>query len=279
MTAAEELSQEAKASGAGGSRKDRPHIVRLAVANGVATVSLDSPRNRNALSRQLVDELTQHMQWAATSDDVRVIVLTHTGNTFCAGADMAEAVEHGMERATRALLALLRLVIELPKPVIAVVHGHVRAGGVGIIGACDLAVASDESTFAFSESLLGLAPAIISLTTRTRLTDRDAARKYLTGATFDGAEASRCGLITHSAPSAELTQLVSGLLAECNRVSPKACARPNGCSTRRWSNKSTDNGPELVALSARLFASDEAREGMTAFRERRPPSWAISTHN
>ncbi|MGH3508335.1 MAG: enoyl-CoA hydratase-related protein, partial [Nocardioidaceae bacterium] len=155
-------------------------LVRLAVSAPVATITLDSPANRNALSRRLVSELRDHLQAADRSDDVRVIVLTHTGSTFCAGADLAEAVEVGMEEGTRSLLALLRHVTELSTPVAAVVRGHVRAGGLGLVGACDLAIVTEDATFAFTEALLGLTPAIISLTTRGKLGERDAARLYLT---------------------------------------------------------------------------------------------------
>ena len=248
-------------------------LVHLELAGPVATVTLDSPANRNALSRRLVSELTGHLRAADRADEVRVIVLTHTGTTFCAGADLAEAVQVGMEQATRALLALLRLVVELPTPVLAVIRGHVRAGGVGLVGACDLAISSEDSTFAFSEALLGLTPAIISLTTRSRLTDRDAARKYLTGATFGGREAARAGLVTDAVPSEQLDEAVTALLSDLRRVSPQGLRETKALLNRPLLERIGKDGESLVAQSARLFASEEAREGMTAFRERRAPRW------
>ncbi|MBA3309822.1 MAG: enoyl-CoA hydratase family protein [Nocardioidaceae bacterium] len=248
-------------------------LVRLDVQRHVATITLDSPHNRNALSRRLVAELTDHLHEAAGSDGVRVIVLTHSGGTFCAGADLTEAVAGGMERGTSALLALLQTVAALSKPVVAVVRGHVRAGGLGLVGACDVALASEASTFAFNESLLGLAPAIISLTTRSRLAERDVARKCLTGVTFDGVEAARSGLVTQVVPVEELDAALAALVAEFGKVSPQGLRETKALLNRPLLERMEVDGPGLVALSARLFSTEEAREGMTAFRERRPASW------
>lgn len=248
-------------------------LVHLSVEASVATVTLDSPHNRNALSHRLVDELMSHLATADVSDDVRVVVLTHTGGTFCAGADLSEAVSEGMERGTRALLALLRAVVTSAKPVVAVVRGHVRAGGMGLVGACDLALVSDESSFAFTEALLGLAPAIISLTTRGRLGDRDAARLYLSSTTFDGRAAAAYGLASESVPAEQLDALLAGRLAELARVSPQGLRETKSLLNRPLLASMDVDGDRLVELSARLFASAEAREGMSAFRERREPWW------
>jgi enoyl-CoA hydratase len=249
-------------------------LVHLSVDRQVATVTLDSPANRNALSKQLVAELTVHLQ-AAADGGVRVIVLTNTGGTFCAGADLDEAIELGMESGTRALLGLLRLVLSLATPVVAVVRGHVRAGGVGLVGACDLALAESASTFAFTEARLGLAPAIISLTTRSRLQDRDAAVKLLTGQTFDAAEAHRSGLVTSAVSAEELDGVLAETLDGLRAVSPQGLRETKALLNRPVLAHMDEYGDELVALSARLFASEEAREGMTAFRERRTPSWVV----
>ena len=250
-------------------------LVHLDVTGGIATITLDSPSNRNALSRRLVSELTSHLDAAATSDAVRVIVLTHTGGTFCAGADLSEAVEHGMEEGTRSLLALLRRFVALPTPVVAVVDGHCRAGGVGLVGACDVVVAGTPSTFAFTESLLGLAPAIISLTTRTRLSDRDAADKYLSGTVFGAEEAARIGLVTRAAEDGGLEAAVDATLAGLLAASPQGLRETKALLNAPLLATIESEGDALVALSARLFSSEEAREGMTAFKERRKPRWAL----
>lgn len=249
-------------------------LVHYEERDAVGVITLDSPTNRNALSQQLVRELTEHLRTADHSDRVRAVLLTHTGTTFCAGADLREAVELGMEEGTRTLLRLLRTVLDLSTPVVAVVRGHVRAGGVGLVGACDIAVSSTDATYAFSEALLGLTPAIISLTTRTRMGERDAAHKYLTGATFDGAEAARSGLVTTAVPADELDATVADLERRFQKVSPQGLRETKALLTAPMRAAIAEEGEALVALSARLFASEEAREGMTAFRERRAPRWA-----
>lgn len=252
---------------------DDRELVHLDIDGYVATITLDSPHNRNALSRRLVEELLAHLATADSAPEVRVVVLRHTGGTFCAGADLAEAVEEGMTRGTRALLELLAAVVSLTKPVVALVRGHVRAGGLGLVGACDLGLASDESTFGFAEVRLGLTPAIISLTTRSRLTDRDASRLYLTGEVFGGAAASTYGIVTTSVPEVELDGVLEEVLAEFRQVSPQGLRETKALLNATVLADIERHGERLIELSARLFASAEAQEGMRAFRERRPPAW------
>jgi enoyl-CoA hydratase len=249
-------------------------LVHYAVDRAIATVTLDSPGNRNALSRKLVDELSAHLAAAAADGAVRAVVLTHTGTTFCAGADLKEAAtEGGPEQGTARMLALLRAIVDLPKPVLARVDGNVRAGGLGLVGACDLAVAGPSASFAFTEVRLGLAPAIISLTTLGRMTERAAARYYLTGETFDAATAAATGLITAAVDdvNAEIAALSDALRA----CSPQGLAETKPLITRATLAAFTLQAEQVQAQSARLFASAEAREGMTAFLQRRPPSWAV----
>ena len=248
-------------------------LVHLVVADGVATVTLDSPHNRNALSRQLVAELSDRLGSAGESPDVRAIVLTHTGTTFCAGADLSEASTGPMTGTASALLALLRLIVDLPRPVIARIHGNVRAGGVGLLGACDIVVAGPGSTFAISEARLGLAAAVISVTVLPRLDARSAARYYLTGEAFDAAEAQRIGLVTVAADDAE--SAVATLLADVRTASPQGLFESKRLANRSVREAIERYGEEMVELSARLFASEEAHEGMTAFLERRPPRWSV----
>ncbi|MFF3275629.1 enoyl-CoA hydratase family protein [Streptomyces chrestomyceticus] len=259
-------------------------LVRHAHERGVTTLTLDSPHNRNALSRRLVAELHASLAAAAASDDTRAVLLTHTGTTFCAGADLSEATEEaGKTEETAAgtgasasgplgLVRLLRAVIELPKPVVAKVTGHVRAGGLGLLGACDLSVAGPGASFAFTEARLGLAPAVISMPLLPRMDPRAAARYYLTGERFDAAEAARTGLVTLAAedPDAALEPVLAGL----RKGSPQGLAASKALVTAEVLRVFDRDTAALADTSARLFASDEAREGMTAFLQRREPSWA-----
>ncbi|WP_432006848.1 enoyl-CoA hydratase family protein [Streptomyces parvus] len=232
---------------------------------GIATLTLDSPANRNALSAALVGELRDALADCAADDTVRAVVLNHTGSTFCAGADLTAPPD------PEAFVGLMREIVALPKPVVARVTGHVRAGGLGLLAACDIAVAGEASSFALTESRLGLAPAVISLTLLPRVDRTAANRYYLTGERFDAAEAARIGLVTVAAEDVEkgLAPVLDGL----RRASPQGLAASKELVTATVLRSFDQYAEDLIARSAALFASDEAREGMTAFLERRDPAW------
>ncbi|OKI10011.1 enoyl-CoA hydratase [Streptomyces sp. CB02923] len=255
---------------------DAAPLVRHAHDRGVTVLTLDSPHNRNALSRRLVGELHAALEAAAGSADTRAVLLTHTGTTFCAGADLAEATgaadgEAAAVSGPLGLARLLRAVIELPKPVVAEVTGHVRAGGLGLLGACDLSVAGPDATFAFTEARLGLAPAVISMPLLPRMDPRAAARYYLTGERFGAAEAARTGLVTLAAD--DTGTALAPLLAGLRKGSPQGLAASKALVTAEVLRTFDRDTAALADTSARLFASEEAREGMTAFFQRREPSW------
>jgi enoyl-CoA hydratase len=248
-------------------------VVHYAADRAIATVTLDSPTNRNALSARLVGQLRESLAAAAADPSVRAVVLSHTGSVFCAGADLKEqSAEGGPEQGTRRMLQLLRAIVELPKPVIARLDGAVRAGGLGIVGACDIALAGPNASFAFTEVRLGLAPGIISLTTLGRMTERAASRYYLTGEIFRADVAAASGLVSAAVEDldAELATLTDALWA----CSPQGLAETKRITTRRLLAAFAEGGVDMQELSARLFASDEAREGMLAFLEKRAPRWA-----
>ncbi|GBG40006.1 enoyl-CoA hydratase family protein [Mycobacterium montefiorense] len=246
------------------------------VAGPFARLTLNSPHNRNALSTTLVSQLHQGLQDAAADPAVRVVVLGHAGGTFCAGADLSEAsggspLEMASARA-REMTALLRAIVSSPLPVIAAVNGHVRAGGFGLVGACDIAVAGPRSTFALTEARIGVAPSIISLTLLPKLSARAAARYYLTGETFDAGVAAEIGLVTMAADDVDAA--VAKLVADIGRGSPQGLAASKALTTSAVLDGFDRDAQRLAEESARLFVSDEAREGMLAFLQKRPPSWA-----
>jgi enoyl-CoA hydratase len=236
-------------------------------ARGIETLSLDSPATRNALSASLVAELADALTECGKDADVRAIVLTHTGNTFCAGADLRDPPP------PEALVALLRQIVDVPKPVVARVTGHVRAGGLGLLAACDMAAASAGSTFAFTEVRIGVAPAVISLPLLPRTDPRALARYYLTGERFDATEATRVGLLTTAAE--DVDEALEPILDGLRRSAPEALAETKRLLTARVLETFDRDAADLTALSARLFASAQAREGMTAFLERRDPAWVV----
>ncbi|MFF4802508.1 enoyl-CoA hydratase family protein [Streptomyces sp. NPDC001351] len=236
-------------------------------ARGIETLSLDSPANRNALSAALVGELADALTDGAKDTDVRAIVLTHTGNTFCAGADLRDPP------APDALVGLLRQIVELRKPVLARVTGHVRAGGLGLLAACDIAAASTGATFAFTEVRIGVAPAVISLPLLPRTDPRALARYYLTGERFEAPEAARIGLLT--ATGDDVDAVLEPILDGLRRAAPRGLAETKALLTAKVLETFDRDAADLTALSARLFASPQAREGMTAFLERRDPTWVL----
>ncbi|UCZ61369.1 enoyl-CoA hydratase family protein [Mycolicibacterium phocaicum] len=250
-------------------------LVHYSVENGVARLTLDSPHNRNAISTALVDQLRQGLTDAADDPGVRVVVLGHTGGTFCAGADLSEAAgrDPGDLATARALEAagLLRSILELPVPVIAAIDGHVRAGGMGLIGACDLVVAGTASTFALTEARIGVAPSIISLTLLPKMTARAAGRYFVTGEKFGAEEAERIGLVTVATDDVPAT--VAKLTDEITKGSPQGLAASKALTTASILADFDRDAEKLAKQSAQLFVSDEAREGMMAFLQKRQPNW------
>ncbi|WP_336110261.1 enoyl-CoA hydratase family protein [Streptomyces sp. PTD9-10] len=236
-------------------------------ARGVETLSLDSTGTRNALSAALVGELAEALTGCGKDPDVRAVVLTHTGTTFCAGADLRDPPDPD------AFVGLLRQIVELPRPVLARITGHVRAGGLGLLAACDIAAASTAATFAFTEVRIGVAPAVISLPVIPRTDPRALARYYLTGERFAPAEAVRLGLLTTAADDVDeaLAPVLDGLRRSC----PQALAETKQLLTARVLETFDRDAAQLTALSARLFSTPHAREGMTAFLERRDAAWVV----
>ncbi|HEY2508110.1 MAG TPA: enoyl-CoA hydratase family protein [Streptosporangiaceae bacterium] len=247
-------------------------LVQYSVDRGIARIALDSPRNRNALSAALVDQVVQALSAADADDSVCAVELTHTGPAFCAGADLNEARQGAMQTGTARVVALMRQLVATPKPVVGSIDGHARAGGLGLIGACDIVLAGPASTFAFSEVRLGLAPAMISLTTLPRLDPRAASRYYLTGETFDAHAAARVGLITEAV--ADIDAATMAVLDALRTASPQGLRETKPLLTAAVLADFDARADTMAELSARLFGSAEAAEGMAAFLAKRPPSWA-----
>lgn len=252
-----------------------PNLVHYTVEGSVARLTLDSPDNRNALSTRLVHQLHQGLTDATEESGVRAVVLGHTGGTFCAGADLAEAAgrdpgDIAVDRA-RELTRLLRRILELPMPVIAAIDGHVRAGGLGLVGACDIVVAGQASTFALTEARIGVAPSIISLTLLPKMTARSVGRYFLTGEKFGAQEAADIGLITVAAD--DVGASVAALTAAIAKASPQGLAASKALTTAPILASFDEHAESLTQQSAQLFVSEEAKEGMLAFLQKRPPAW------
>ena len=248
-------------------------VVKVEVSRGVATLTLDSPANRNALSRALRAQLREAFTAALDDDTVRVVVLDHTGRVFCSGMDLAEAAGGGaQDQGVREFPDLLDALWNSPKPVVAVVRGPARAGGVGLLAACDVVVAAESATFAFSEVRLGLVPAVISAVVLPRMVPHIAHRLMLTGQAFDAESAAAGGLVDLVVPDADVDGEVRAQLVHLTAGAPMALAE-----TKRLLRAGTSlEFEDLLELSARYFASDEGQEGIASFREKRSARWVPS---
>ncbi|MCF8589752.1 enoyl-CoA hydratase family protein [Gordonia liuliyuniae] len=258
-------------------------LVRTEIVAAVAIITLDSPDNRNALSSVLVAQLQAALAGAASDDAVRAVVLTHTGGTFCAGGDLKEALGRGLSpeeataEGTQAMIELMGTMLETPKPVIAVANGHVRAGGFGLLGAADIALAGPKATFALTESRLGLAPSMISLVLVPKMSARASGRYFLTGETFTPDQAEEFGVVSRALGSAaDLDAELDSICEGVRRSSPQGLAVSKALTAAGVLAEFRASAQARAAESAALFASDDAREGMTAFLSKRKPSWDVS---
>jgi methylglutaconyl-CoA hydratase len=249
-------------------------LVHYTTDNGVATITLDSPHNRNALSAQLRRELRDHLAAAAADDAVRVIVLDHTGPVFCAGMDLKEAGTAGSSTdGVNEFPEILTRIWTSSKPVVAKLAGPARAGGVGIVAAADIAVAVDDATFAFTEVRLGLVPAVISVTVLPRLLPRAAHELFLTGEKFDAERAVEIGLLNAAVGKDQLDAEVARYTGMLALGGPTALAATKDMLRRARAADLADDFADMLELSAGFFGAEEGQEGIAAFAQKRPPKW------
>lgn len=259
-----------------GRMTDATELVHLAVQSGIATITLDSPTNRNALSAQLRSELLEALERSTHDDSVRVVVLDHTGPAFCAGMDLREPRKEG-NQSVREFRQILEQIWTHPKPVVAKLSGPARAGGIGMVAAADVAVAAHDATFAFTEVRIGLVPAVISVTVLPRLLPRAAHELFLTGETFGAARAVAVGLLNSAVPTDHLAAEVARYTSMLSTGAPEALTLTKQMLHRNHASTMAEDFTTMLELSAQRFASAEGREGIRAFTEKRPPSWLATT--
>ena len=249
-------------------------------ARGVATITLNRPELHNAFDDTLIADLTKTFARLGDDASVRIVVLRGAGKSFSAGGDLnwmrrvahyseAENVADGM-----ALAAMLRALDTLKKPTIAAVHGSCFAGGMGLVACSDIAIAADDTVFCLSEARLGLVAATISPYVLRAIGAREGRRWFLTAERFSGAEAKRIGFVHDAVPRAELDAAVERMIAALLECGPSAQGKSKQLIADVASHPISD---ALVALTARVIAearaSDEGKEGLAAFFEKRKPSW------
>lgn len=245
--------------------------VRYEAAGGIATLTLDEADNKNALGATILNGLAEGLANALLDDDVRVITITNEGNTFCAGADLKGA--KAGEGAPVGLPEILTTIVTAPKPVVGRIAGHCMGGGVGLAAACDVSIAAEDIRLGFTEVRIGVAPAMISVVCLPKLSRADASELFLTGRKITAAHAASIGLINRAVPSAALDGAISELLDELVAGGPNALAASKSLITSVPGLPLAEAFQRTATLSANLFASPEAAEGITAFRERRPAAW------
>ena len=259
---------------------ENPLIVDVA-AEGRATVTLNRPDVHNAFDDKLIALLTRELDALDRNPTVGVVVLAAAGKSFCAGADlkwmrrMAEYSEAENQADAEALAALMKTLNRLSKPTVAEVQGAAYGGGVGLICCCDIAIASEAAQFSISEVKLGLIPSVISPYVVAVIGERQARRYALGAETFDAIEAKRIGLV-HEVTAAEDLQAAVDAMVEALLANGPAAMAETKDQIAGVANRPVDD--RLIAASAariaRIRVSDEGREGVAAFLEKRKPGWA-----
>lgn len=247
------------------------------VRDHAAWITLNLPEKHNALSRELCEGLAARLADAEADPTVRMVLLGAVGRSFCAGADLkgagGGAVQPGAEEDPPFVQALKRL-WHMPKPVIGRIHANAYGGGLGLVAACDIALVAESVHFAFTEVRLGVIPAIVAVLVMRKMGLADATELFLTGERFDAARAAELKLVTRAVPEAELdaaVEAVRGQLLQAGPIALSECKR----LLRAVPEMDVDEGLAWThAKSRSLFESEEGREGMAAFAEKRKPRWA-----
>jgi len=251
--------------------------------NGIREVVLNRPEVHNAMNERMIRELTEVFQEIDNENEAdlpRLVVLRGNGKSFCAGADLnymkgiaAFGFEENVEDGKK-LASLFRAVYECPVPVLAVVHGSAFGGANGLLAACDMVVAAEDTKFAFSEVKLGISPATISPFVIRRIGEYGARELMLTGKRFDGREAEKWHLVNHAVPPKQLEEKTEALVREILTAAPAAVRETKKLIAHILESPNLDKNIDFTArLIARLRADEEGQEGMAAFLEKRKPFW------
>lgn len=248
-------------------------LVETALAGGVLTVTLNDVERRNALSTDLVIELLDTLDAADADPTVRVIVLTNAGTTFCAGANLSEQSSAKTGGRTVEMSAVFARFARSPKPYVGRIAGHCVAGGMGLAAAMDISVAIEDVKMGFTEVRLGVAPAMISVLCLPKLREADARAAFLRGNRFPATEAARMGLINAAVPADQLDAEVDAVVADLLLGGPNAIAACKRLLDEVPGTPVDEAFAWTQRFSAELFRSDEAREGMGAYLEKRTPPW------
>lgn len=248
---------------------DPTHYV---VADGVGTITLDYPERRNAFGQALVRSLLAHLDAAVADERVRVIVLTNTGTTFSAGADLKED-SAALGPDAPSFFDVVARIDSSPKPVIGRIAGHAAGGGAALAIACDLAVLVEEARIGITEVRLGMAPVPVAALLAHRLTPRALTESFLTGEMLDAGRAVELGLVNRAVPEGELDATVDGYVEALVRGGPEALRVTKRVLADMIGRPASDNAEVAAAVGVDEALVAERREGVAAFVEKRAASW------
>jgi methylglutaconyl-CoA hydratase len=258
--------------------------IRLEISGGVARITMARPEKHNAFDDVLIADLTDAFERAGADDAVRVVILEAEGKSFSAGADlgwmerMADYSEEENLADARKLAHMVRVLNELPRPTIARVQGAAFGGGVGLVAACDIALASHAASFCLSEARLGLIPSVISPYVVEAIGARAARRYFQTAERFDAGQAQALGLVHEVVPRERLDSRLAELVGHLLDNGPAAMAASKELIRRVASGPVDDAMVEDTARRiADIRATAEGREGLRAFLEKRGPKWRTTT--
>jgi methylglutaconyl-CoA hydratase len=247
--------------------------------HGVLRVALNRPDVRNAFDEELISALTALARDAAQDPTLRAVVLSGAGPTFCAGADlswMMKSVAYSRQdnlRDAEDLARMLELLDSLPLPLVGRVHGAALGGGVGLVAVCDIVIAADDTVFAFSETKLGILPAVISPYVIAKIGVSAARELFLTGARFDAGRARELGLVHKLVPAASLDETVNAYLREILMSAPTAIAAAKDLIKEVQGMRPAEVIGVTTSRIAEQRVSADGQEGMRAFLEKRKPKW------
>lgn len=253
--------------------------IRQEISAGVARIWLDRPDVRNALNDVMIRELAIALR--DLPSDVRVVVITGSGDAFCAGADLqwmknsAAYTEQENLRDARALMELLLAVNEMPRVVIGRINGPAMGGALGLLACCDLAVAQDNARFGFTEVRLGLVPAVISPFVIHKIGAARARRYFVTGEIFDASTALTLGLVDHVVAADQLDTAVDKIVQSILACAPHAVGEAKSLVQYVSQHSRQEVLEYTVKTIARLRTSPEGQEGLSAFLEKRKPRWSV----
>ena len=255
-------------------------VVKIEVARGVLTATLCDVENRNALGFALVSGLRDAIRRANADPSIRAVVVTNEGSTFCAGANLKERSKandaNKQGSGSGGLIELFEEIRKSPTPIVGRIAGHVVGGGNGLAATLDISVASEDVKFGFTEVRLGVIPAMISVVCLPKMRDGDAMELFLRGNRFPAARAAELGLINRAVPADQLDAAIEEVIADLRKGGPNAIGLAKTLVYEVPKKSDAEAFEWTTALSNQLFAGEEAKEGMKAFLQKRPASWAIT---